>query len=512
MRKARLIPTALLAGAGLLLAGCPGPSSQAQALGQSTAGSQDFDAVRTLIEDWMEAFAIPSVAVGVAHEGEILWEEGFGWADRERNIRATEHTAYSVASVTKPITATAIALLQEEGKLGLDDPANDLLRSARITVRGSGPSRATIREILSHTAGLPLHHHFFFEDDEVERPPMEVTIARYGVQVTEPGAVYNYSNVGYGILDHLIEEASGKDYGAFLRSRIFDPLGMERSALGKNPSMGAKVAARYDEAGSPLPDYDFDHRGASAVYASVHDLLRFGLFHLGRTPEEAEDILPRSVLKEMQTPHAPSAEGRSYGLGWAVVKDDNGYVRVEHTGGMPGVSTALRLYPEEDAVVVVLSNSSNPATGPIADALAGVVLTDYLRRMGDGGDAPTGEGRSSRQGSTVFRGEWEGEVKTWAGTIPMHLTLDGDGGGVVRFGGEPPTELHGLQVLDGRMSGQFAGTIPTEDALTREHVIHVRLWKEGDQLQGFAAALAWRGRNHFALSSPALLQRNVGPE
>src|SRR5438105_682137 len=114
----------------------------------------DFSTTRKLIEERMTAESIPSVAVAVARNGEILWEEGFGWADRENRIPATEHTMYYLASVTKAITGTAIMMLHDRKQLDLDHPINDYLGPARLSSPRWDVNGATVRRVAMHTAGL----------------------------------------------------------------------------------------------------------------------------------------------------------------------------------------------------------------------------------------------------------------------------------------------------------------------------------------------------------------------
>ena len=114
----------------------------------------DFSSVRKLIQDRMAKEAVPGLAVAVVRRGEILWEEGFGWADRENRIPANEQTMFYLASVTKAITATAILVLHERKKLDLDHPINDYLGPARLSSPLWDVNAATVRRVASHTAGL----------------------------------------------------------------------------------------------------------------------------------------------------------------------------------------------------------------------------------------------------------------------------------------------------------------------------------------------------------------------
>jgi hypothetical protein len=157
------------------------------------ASKPDFSNVRRFIQEQLMAKSIPSMAVAVARNGTILWEEAFGWADRENRVPATEHTMYYTASVTKSFTETAIMILHERKKLDVDRPVNDYLGTAKLTSTAFNPAAATIRRVATHMAGLttfnPTNPH-----------PVEEMIRRYGVLFWPPGERYDYSNFGSIIL------------------------------------------------------------------------------------------------------------------------------------------------------------------------------------------------------------------------------------------------------------------------------------------------------------------------
>src|SRR5262245_59164435 len=124
-----------------------------------------FDSVREFIKQQLTERRLPSIAVAVARDGQIIWEEAFGWADSEKRVSATPHTMYSLASISKPITATGLMILKERGRIELDRPINEYLGEAKLAVRVGNPAEATVRRVANHTAGLPLHYQFFYEDE-----------------------------------------------------------------------------------------------------------------------------------------------------------------------------------------------------------------------------------------------------------------------------------------------------------------------------------------------------------
>src|SRR3979490_392869 len=114
-----------------------------------------FDGVRQSIRRQLVETQAPSIAVAVAKDGRIIWEQGFGWADREKRITADEHTMYSVASISKPITATGLMTLVQAEKINLDRPVNEYLGNARLRGHAGDAAQATVRRVANHSSGLP---------------------------------------------------------------------------------------------------------------------------------------------------------------------------------------------------------------------------------------------------------------------------------------------------------------------------------------------------------------------
>ena len=464
-----------------------------------------FEQARALIRRTMEEHDLPGVVVAVARDGQIVWEEGFGWADLERRVPATPRTMFSLASITKPMTATAIMRLVEQGRIGLDLPANQYLGDGQIHSDVWNPAGATVRRVLSHTAGLPLHYEFFYEGQGHRARTTDEGIARYGILVAPPGEVFEYSNVGYGVLDRIIERVSGRSYAEFMRAEVFHPLGMARSVVSTGAGLGEAAAVRYDGDNRPVPPYDFGHRGASAVYSSAHELVRFGMFHLGRGKPPILRDATRRAMQQVATP----GPGEQYGLGW-LVDDDHGYRRVYHDGDMPGVQTILNLYPDEKLAVVVLTNKYTGSVGRIAQEITGAMLPRFAAAV------RAREARSAADPAppTPFRptpellGEWSGTVRTYQGAVPLTLRFQPDGDVHVQLDEEMRTLLNDVSFRDGRLLGRFAGSIPTEDARRQPHTVLLNVRLRSGRLVGAASAQS----GYFALSSLADLTRKPDPK
>jgi CubicO group peptidase (beta-lactamase class C family) len=442
-----------------------------------------FSPIRARIHRFLDSTGAASLSVAVGQHGKILWEEGFGWANRETLTPATPNTMYSLASISKPFTATGLMVLAERGQVDITHPANDYLGLGQLTGLAGDASLATVRRVMSHTAGLPLHYQFFYDDGGYAPPSMDETISRYGILVFPPGAVYQYCNLGYGIIDHIISRVSGRAYRDFMREDVFLPLGLTHTSVDIGPGLEPYAAERYYAHQQPIAWYTFDHVGASAVYSSAHDLVRFGMFHLKDHLADQRRILTDSTIDLMHRAVAPA----DYGLGWIVTEDDNGYRRVAHSGGMPGVATLLWLYPEEDLAIVMLVNSSIRPE-PVAAALAGVMLPGYADSVRARRARATPPAPAPFHPTAALAGEWHGQVRTWQDTIPITVQIAPDGDTHVQLGDELASVLDHPTFRNGRLVGDFWGRIPTPDVDRHLHTLQLDVLLVDGKLEGMVNA------------------------
>jgi CubicO group peptidase (beta-lactamase class C family) len=444
----------------MLLAACGQPATPVA----SPAAAEPFGAVRSRIEQLLAAGEVPSMAVAVALDGAILWEQGFGLADREDQVPATEHTLYPLASISKPFTATGLMVLVERGLVDLDRPIDDYLGEARLQARVGDAEGATVRRVASHTAGLPLHSQHFY-DGEPRRPPsMNVIIERYGNLVTAPGERYQYSNLGYGLLGFAISRVSDQSYADFVREEVFLPLGLTDTVVHTGAGPEAHQAVKYTPEGLVVPPCDSDSPGASAIYASAHDLVHFGMFHLKATLPGQKEIISQAAIDEMQrsSPETGPTEdweraGSGYGLGWKISVMEDGLRIIHHDGGTHGVSTVLVLVPEENVAVAVLSNTHSQWPDLIAIEILRALLPDRLGQL-----APSGEDAAAAPFSPdqALVGLWDGLIDTYEGEVPITVEIEGSGSIYVTLGEQPRTLLRDASYEDDFPEFMSAGDGP----------------------------------------------------
>jgi CubicO group peptidase (beta-lactamase class C family) len=320
---------------------------------------------------------------------------------------------------------------------------------------------------------------------------MDQVILRYGNLVFPPGERFSYSNLDYELLGYVISRASGKEYAKFMREEVFLPLGMNHSCVIDCSGLEKYRATRYFLDGSRLPDYHTPHPAASDVYASVHDLARFAMFHLKAHLADQKSILADEAIHEMQKPAVPMGAFSSYGIGWVVSRDGKGRLRVSHGGAGAGVDTQLTLLPEQKLAVAVLVNTNIDAhvSGEIADAAIELLLegrlSDLPARSGDRQDT----GAESRGLPGNLLGTWKGLVHTHKRDLPITLWFDESGAAYAQLGKQSRMLITNARLRSGRLTGRFTGDIGTPDANRRPYDLDWDLTLRSDVLNGVLYAI-----------------------
>lgn len=426
------------------------------------ATEPDFTGTRQTIREMMVAGAIPSIAVAVVRDGRIVWEEAFGWADRERQIPATPHTMYYTASVTKTFTTTALMMLHAQKRLDLDRPINDYLRpAAKLSSPGFDPAGATIRRVATHTAGLTTYN-------PTTPLPIDEQIRRYGIAFWPPGERFDYSNLGPIVLEEVVARVSGKPYGDFVRDEVVLPLGMTRTAFGVPVELEAYAAQRYSAAGGRTP------RADGGIYSSAHDLAMFTMFHLKAHRDDQRQILDDVAIDAMQNETVP-AGARRYGLGWWTESLFT-FPSVVANGGTLSEQAWMWLAPSEGIAIVVLSNYGNVNTGRIiAD-----VMTALLGDKGRLQDAP--RAAPAAQQDEPFTGTWTGFVRTERGDVPLSLAAKGPNDIHAKLGSQHETLVNQARFRGGRLTGVMTGDLGVDGATA----VRLNLYLREGALKGAA--------------------------
>ncbi len=476
--------------AGIFLMGCAAlvcalPVAAAR---QQQANEDVYAPIKASIEAEIAAGRLTGVSVALVKHGKIVWEDGFGWADRAADRKATSRTPFSIASTSKPFTTTAMMTLAAAGDIALDRPANDYLGEHKI-VDDHGPAQAaTVRRLATHSSGLPTFFAMYPEGGEAAQPSVDELLKDYGHLVSPVGERYEYSNLGMAVLADIVARRSKQEFGRYLQSHVFTPLGMKDSFFDTDVSRRSEMAVRYDDNGKPLPFYLTATPGSGEVYASAHDLALFALFHLKKPFAGQQKILTDAQIDELHRPATRIAPNYSYGMGWQILHAPNQPVILTHGGGQSGVTAEFVLVPSADVACIVLSNRNDNQTfiRALRDRMLRTALPTWqdLKLPGDPPLAPLDP-------LGVYVGEWRGIVNAQGRPVSAVLTITPQGKGTLSLDGQPPQPIKGLGLIDGLISGDTKGDIGSADT-RREGIdqLSLALKLRGRQIDG--EIVAWR--------------------
>lgn len=450
----------------------------AAACAQDSNAQDQYGAIRADIEREIAADKATGVAVALTHKGKIVWEDGFGWADKARGRRVTPHTPFSLASVTKPFTTTTLMVLVAAGEVSLDAPANVYLGPAKIRAGVGDPRAVTVRSLASHSSGLPGTFQIFPAGGALKQPSMDDVIRTYGVLVTPPNERFSYSNVGMGIVAHIASRKSGREYGVLIREKVLDPLGLADSFFDTEVSRHGEMAQRYDKEGNAFAFYVTSTPGTGELYASAHDVARFAMFHLKDHLPDQQQILSDAQINELHRPVIHVREDRSHGVGWMLGRAFDGTPVVYHTGNQAGVVNVMMLLPSRDIACVVLSNrdDAHDLVDRIRDAALRTLVPDWKWKS----LAPL----PAQPVPKTYSGAWRGKVHAGEHEIAVALTI-ADQQATVQIGDRKPEPIAQLGLADGALTGTARGKLdfPTARAAQAEG-LSLRLQLRDSKLVG----------------------------
>jgi serine beta-lactamase-like protein LACTB, mitochondrial len=331
--------------------------------------------IESAIAKFMSANRVPGVSVAVVENGENEWSQGYGMSDLENFVPATSRTLYRLASISKPLTATAAMQLWERGKLDLDAPVQ---KYCPAFPQKEWP--ITTRQLLGHLGGIRHYRSDSQDDPEVGNTKHFNDGIAAGLKffandplVAKPGTKFSYSTQGFTVAGCAIEGASGEKYVDFVRKNIFTPAGMTSTVADDRLAVILLRTRFYhkDESGrlsnAEFLDSSYKIPGGGWL-SSAEDMARFEVAVLG------DKLIHRATRDVMWTPQK-TADGskNDYALGWGTGKE-LGVGDVGHGGGQQGTSTFILLVPERRAGVVVLSNMDGVDASSLATELMKIIL------------------------------------------------------------------------------------------------------------------------------------------
>lgn len=312
--------------------------------------------------------AAPGVTIGIARGTQIVYLKGFGKSNVENDVAAAGDTRFPIGSNTKQFTAASILMLQDRGKLNINDPLSKYLPEIPHA------DKVTIRELMTHAGGYAEYTEREDFDEVGNRP---ATLAQIVGTVDSrplaftPGTKREYSNTGYALLTMLIERVSKVSYAQFLARNIFEPLGMSSTYVRTYADTKPDVATEYESfaLGSWEHALSIDYTwftGAGSIVSNAQDLVKWNA--------GLPTLLSKTALAEMLTPIDIGTTFPGYALGIEQNKLPNGHRMISHGGNTTGAATQDARFPDDNLSIVVLANSGTFSYNPAVMAIYGVLV------------------------------------------------------------------------------------------------------------------------------------------
>ncbi len=347
----------------------------------------------------------PGLSIGIMYKGNLVYARGFGYTDLEKKIPVNEKTLYHIASISKTFTSVAIIQLVEKGKLCLDDKVADYIPWFRAKSKNINSKNITIRQILSHTAGL-------FRDGDTphwETGDFPTDLKKsFGISslTFENGTRFKYTNYGFSLLGLIIKKISGLTYKDYIEKNILKPLQMNSTTVDYSKSL-KNVATGY---GREMPDKDeevFEHyktnayAPATGFLSNVSDLAK----HLSALSlESKKSLINRESKKEIMKGHEKTEGNDEYGLGFDIIRITKRKI-IGHGGGYFGFITRIFLDPALDLGVIVLTNSQSSEGSGIGRGVFEMIYNGLDNLTKHEGKLPV---YSKYEG--IYRNRWEDSV------------------------------------------------------------------------------------------------------
>ena len=333
--------------------------------------AQKIDSLISLYSDY-EGF---NGSVLVAHEGEVIYKKGFGFANMEWDIPNQVDTKFRIASITKPFTAILIMQLVAENKLDLNEPISTYLPD----YPKENGDQVTIHHLLTHSSGIKRDY-----DNELpknkypDRYRLQESVAVFSSLPLDfnPGERFDYSNAGYSVLGYIIESVTGKSYETVLQEQILTPLGMKNTGVDKHRSLLKHRASGYFKAFGDYFNADFGDMSAITAVGNIYSTVE-DLFLLNQALN-SETLLPKKYMTLVFTKHIPDPDYGFYGYGWELIEKPIGNTSktietIGHSGSMQGFTALFTKIPSSNSSIIFLNNSGRAFLTTMTTAITGII-------------------------------------------------------------------------------------------------------------------------------------------
>lgn len=388
----RSSPVAVAVAGTMLFAACSTPATPTAepnadaAIGRVTAGLRPqlqvkgAPSVTFTLAERMAHYKVPGVSIAVVDSGRIVWARGYGLKESGTTDSVTATTIFQAASISKPVAATGMLRLVEEGKLALDTPINDYLKSWKLPDnKFTATEKVTLRRIASHTAGLTVHGFpGYAVTDSVPTVPQLLDGTKpantAAVRVdTFPGAISRYSGGGITIEQLAMTDVTGESFPSLLKRLVLDPIGMTNSGYDQplTAARAPQAAAGYRPDGKMVEGrwHTYPEMAAAGLWTTPTDLMKWSLEIAAARAGKSTKVLSQKMATEMLTP-----QKESFGLGPAVGGKGAGF-SFGHGGANEGYRAQVTYFPELGRGAAVMTNSDNGGT--LAQEILFAIAAEY---------------------------------------------------------------------------------------------------------------------------------------
>lgn len=410
-----------------LLAGCASPPVRPQAL---TPGEYGYlkEHITWLIRKEMSKNNVQGISIALVDDQQVVWAEGFGYADTATRLPATADTVYRIGSVSKLFTSTAAMQLVEQGRLDLDKPLATYVPDFSLRSRFSNAAPITLRSIMTHHSGIPSDYAKGMWTKQPQPISSLPALIKDEYAAFPPDTVFSYSNLGMSLLGLAVQKVSGQEFCSNLQQHLLQPLGMQQTtcsvALPQTTSTARAYSGSTQKQEPPLRDTP-----AGGLNASVNDMSRFIRMVLAQGELDGRRIIKPETVREMLTPQNSTCTldcTFRIGLGWMLgglggINIQQAGIVAHHAGATLYHRAQLVLLPEVKLGVVVLSNtdSAQQSINTIAtEALRLALEIKTGRKQPEHPQLPTGDYLSAAELQA-----YQGSYATQAGL--GRLTVDG---------------------------------------------------------------------------------------
>ena len=345
------------------------------------------DSIDAYVERGLKEWKIPGVSVAVVKNGKIVFMKGYGVRELGKPDKVDENTLFMIGSNTKAFTATALAILNAEKKLSLDDKVQKWLPDFKLYDPWVA-KEAIIRDLLCHRLGFETFQgDFMFFDSDLTK---EEVIEKFGKvkPLYSFRSKWGYTNAAFAVAGEVLQKASGKTWAEYLREKIFTPLGMNSTLALSSEIAGAsnKAAAHTVVDGEirKIPYGRIDNISpAGSISSSTSDMIKWVTAQMNNGKLGDQQVLPAGIQQQTWTPHSILGNGGTmfnkghfalYGLGW-FLEEYSGRKIVSHTGGVNGFVTSVTMIPEEKIGILVFTNTD---MNNFYEALKWEIMDAYL--------------------------------------------------------------------------------------------------------------------------------------